>query len=278
MEFTPHDLEDLKRARQLLENPSLAARMTGKIGLPIEKAFETLPKSWSQTVSTAVRVAMGRALDVAVMTLERQPNRPSLDLLHTVAVAATGAVGGAFGLASLPVELPISTTIMLRSIADIARSEGESLEDVKTRLACLEVFALGGRNPGDNASETGYFAVRSLLARTISEAAQFITERGLAEKGAPVLVRMIGLIANRFGLVVSQKIAAQAVPVIGAVGGGLINTVFIDHFQDIARGHFIIRRLEKVCGPEEVRRQYDLLGPAPQPGPGNGKTRGNGRH
>jgi hypothetical protein len=37
-------------------------------------------------------------------------------------------VGGGFGLAALPVELPISTIIMLRSIGDIARSEGEDPE------------------------------------------------------------------------------------------------------------------------------------------------------
>lgn len=30
----------------------------------------------------------------------------------------------------LPVELPFSTAIMLRSIADIARSEGEDLDDI----------------------------------------------------------------------------------------------------------------------------------------------------
>jgi hypothetical protein len=45
-----------------------------------------------------------------------------LGLLHKALAAASGAVGGGFGLAALPVELPISTIIMLRSIGDIARS------------------------------------------------------------------------------------------------------------------------------------------------------------
>jgi hypothetical protein len=42
-------------------------------------------------------------------------------------VATTGGVGGLFGLPALAIELPISTTIMLRSIADIARSEDEDI-------------------------------------------------------------------------------------------------------------------------------------------------------
>jgi hypothetical protein len=39
----------------------------------------------------------------------------------------------------------------------------------------------------------------------------------------------------------------------------LINTVFIDHFQDMARGHFTVRRLEKFYGKELVRQEYDKL-------------------
>ena len=45
-----------------------------------------------------------------------------------------GAVGGAFGLPALAVELPVSLVVMLRSIADIARSEGESLRDPESKM------------------------------------------------------------------------------------------------------------------------------------------------
>jgi len=76
---------------------------------------------------------------------------------HKLAVAASGGIGGFFGLPAVAVELPISTTIMLRSIADIARSEGEIISNTESQLACIEVFALGGSNKSDNASESGYF-------------------------------------------------------------------------------------------------------------------------
>jgi hypothetical protein len=68
-----------------------------------------------------------------------------------------------------------------------------------------------------------YFAARGLLAKSVAEAARFIAERGVLAEGAPVLVRFIAQIASRFGVVVTQKLAAQAVPVIGALGGAAVN-------------------------------------------------------
>jgi hypothetical protein len=186
--------------------------------------------------------------------------QPSRDRLHKMAVAASGAAGGALGLVALTWELPVSTTLMLRSIADIAAAEGENPRQIETKLACLMVFALGStRNDSDNAAESGYFAARAALASAVSEAAKYLAEKGVTKGGAPAVVRLIALIASRFGIVVSEKAAAQAVPIIGAAGGALINTIFIGHYQDMARGHFIVRRLEKIHGLEPVRRAYDRL-------------------
>jgi hypothetical protein len=175
------------------------------------------------------------------------------------AAGLAGGVGGAFGLAALPIELPITTTIIMRSIADIARSQGEDLGDAAARLACLEVFALGGSSVEDDATESGYFAVRAALARAVSEAAKYVARRTAIEDGAPVIVRLLAQIAARFNTVVGEKIMAQGVPVVGALGGATINVLFIEHFQDMARGHFIVRRLERTHGAEEVRRKYEEI-------------------
>ena len=255
--LSPEDREALRYAKALLENPGLAARITNIIGMPVEKAFGLMPKAWSEVVARATRSSLETALHRALTTMDERPRARSWDLLHKLAVAATGAGGGAFGLAGLPLELPVSTTIMLRSIADIARSEGETLRTPEARLACLEVFAFGGRSTADDASESSYFVVRAALARTIAEATRFVAQRGLVEQGAPALVRLIAQLASRFGANVSQKVAAQAVPVVGAAGGAAINVIFIDHFQDMARGHFIVRRLERAYSPALVRAEYD---------------------
>jgi len=258
MAMSPEDLTDLKYAKSLLENPGLAARIINLIGAPIEKGFELLPEKWSTVVNKAARVSLKKALTVVVTTLGTSGGRSS-DIMHKIFVSVSGAGGGAFGLPALALELPISTTIMLRSIADIARSEGEDLNDPHVKIECIQVFALGGSSKNDDASETGYFAVRTALARTVSDAAQHIASKGLTQKSAPVLLRLISRVSSRFGVVVSEKVAAQAIPLIGAAGGALINSLFIDHFQDVARGHFIIRRLEKRYGENEVRKQYQQL-------------------
>ena len=255
MAMSPEDLTDLKYAKSLLENPGFAARIINLIGKPIEKGFELLPEKWSTVVNKAARVSLKKALTVVVTTLGTSEGRSS-DIMHKILVSLSGAGGGAFGLPALALELPISTTIMLRSIADIARSEGEDLNDPHVKIECIQVFALGGSSKNDDASETGYFAVRTALARTVSDAAQHIASKGLTRESAPVRLRLISRVSSRFGVVVSEKVAVQAIPLIGAAGGALINSLFINHFQDVARGHFIIRRLEKRYGENEVRKQY----------------------
>jgi hypothetical protein len=65
------------------------------------------------------------------------------------------------------------------------------------------------------------------------------------------------MVASRFSINVSEKAAAQAVPVVGAIGGAIINTLFIDHFQDMAKGHFVVRRLERSHGREAIERAYE---------------------
>jgi hypothetical protein len=118
---------------------------------------------------------------------------------------------------------------------------------------------LGGRDGNADAAESGYFAVRGMLAKSVAEAARYIAERGVLAEGAPVLVRFIGQIASRFGVMVTQKLAAQAVPVIGALGGAALNYAFIDHFQEAARAHFTVRRLERRYGKDAVRVAYERL-------------------
>ncbi len=259
MGITGNDLNDLRYAKTLIENPGMAAKLTHLIGRPIEKSFEFLPARWSNAVQHATMSALNKALRFAVLTMGKKKTSKASNRMHRMIVSATGGTGGALGLAGLTMELPISTIVMLRSIADIARSEGEHIEDPEVKLACLEVFALGGRSKTDNAAETGYFAVRAALARSVTEAAKYIAQKEVVDKSAPVIVRFMAQVASRFQLTVSQKMAAQAVPIIGAASGVLINRIFLDHFQEMARGHFIIRRLERIHGRQQIKAAYEKL-------------------
>lgn len=255
------DLRLLDEAREALEDPGLAARLSEYVGMPVERAMGMLPEPATEAINSAVTRALQKSLDAAVRTLgnDRLPPR---NFAHKLAAGLTGAAGGAFGLPAVALELPLSTMLILRSIADIARSEGEDLSDIMTRLACLEVFALGGgygAGKARDATDVGYFAVRAGLAKHVRDAAKYLSTHGVHDATAPPLLRLISEIAKRFGVVVSEKVAAQAVPVIGAAGGALLNTFFIDHYQDIARAHFTIRRLERTYGHEIVRDAYQSL-------------------
>ena len=253
------DRKELQLAKNLLENPGIAAKITNVIGIPIEKGIEKLPKNWGEKIGEITKTALLRASEVAIFTIKDNPGEESSNKWHKLGVAASGSVGGFFGIAALAIELPISTTIMLRSIAEIARSHGESITSDKTKIACLEVFALGGNSKSDEATESGYYAVRTLLAKSVSETTKFIVEKGLTEEGAPILVKLIANISQRFGIQITEKAAAQAIPAIGAAGGAIINTIFIDHFQDMAKGHFIVRKLERVYGKEIIKNLYEEL-------------------
>jgi EcsC protein family len=257
-DMTPADREALTVAVKSLEHPSLAARLTNLVGKPVELIGYALPSFASEAIASATTKGLEAALKVALRTLPRSP-RTGSQMFHRAFATASGAAGGAFGLAALPVELPVSTVIMLRSIADIAQNEGEDLSDPEAVLSCVEVFALSGRAGFADASESGYFAVRGMLAKTVSEAARFVAERGVIKEGAPILLKFVTQVAARFGVVVTQKVAAQALPVVGALGGAAVNYAFIEHFQEVARGHFTVRRLERLYGRDKIRTEYDQI-------------------
>jgi hypothetical protein len=254
--FTPADLDDLKAAKLRLEYPSLTAKVSDLIGKPIEAGLERLPPDWQEKVGDVTRAALFKGLDYAIRTMGKPEPKESQDRLHQMLVAGTGALSGAAGLWAVAVELPVSTCLMLRSIADIARSEGHDISKLDIRLACLEVFALGSKSATDDASESGYWAVRLGLAAALPEAVAYIAKRGVIEESAPPVARFVAIIASRFSIVVTEETAAKAVPVVGAVSGGLINLLFMNHFQEMARGHFTIKRLEAKYGSELVQQKY----------------------
>jgi hypothetical protein len=259
VEIAAEDLEDLRSAKRILLSPSFTAQLNELLGRPIEAGLRKLPKNWNEKLAEATNAALFKGLEFSVVNMTTDETRRSRDWLHKAIVTGSGVAAGAVGFYSLIVELPFSTMVMLRSIADVARSEGHDVSLVETRLACLEVFALGGGGTSSDSAEGGYWAVRAALAAALSDAGRYIAVKGLTNKGAPPLVRLIGALAARFGSVVTAQAAAIAVPVVGAVSGGAVNYLFMNHFQDLARAHFVIMRLEKKYGTEAVREVYEDL-------------------
>jgi hypothetical protein len=263
--LSEQDLNALRRAKHQLESPALAMKLASIVGAPLEKLLGRLPAYANAKVTDATELALRKCLSIALRTLGRRdagsliaPDKPS-NLLHKFAVATTGAAGGAFGVFALPVELPVTTTLMFRSICDIARSEGEDLSSIHTQLQCLTVLGMGGTSSEDDDAELGYFFMRGALAQAVSKASSEITTKGFSSHGSAALLRLLNAIAARFSVQVSEQIAAKSIPAIGAVLGAMVNTVFIDHFQQVAHGHFTVRRLERQYGHETIEAVYQTL-------------------
>ena len=259
------DLKALRRAKHQLESPALSMKLASIVGAPLEKLLSRIPAFANEKISDATELALRKCLSIALRTLgrrdaasERAPERPS-NLLHKFAVATTGAAGGAFGMFALPVELPVTTTLMFRSICDIARSEGEDLTAVETQLQCLTVLGMGGTSSADDDADFGYFIMRGALAQAVSKASSEIATKGFTTHGSAALLRLLNAIAARFSVQVSEQIAAKSIPAIGAVLGAMVNTVFIDHFQQVAHGHFTVRRLERQYGQPTIEAVYQTL-------------------
>lgn len=254
-------VDDLDRQTWVSRLGAILRQRLGIIGV-------TVPARLATVVNTAAEGAIRAALAIALRSLDGKPVRDRRHF-HKHLAALAGGAGGALGLSGLPIELPLTTAIILRSIADIARGEGEDLADPGTAFACLAVLGLGstGGIRGSHTAgmesqtvlETGYFATRAVLARAVTDAGRYLTAREASLETAPVLARLVTRVADRFGMAASQKLAAQTIPLIGAATGAAINYAFVDHFQSVARGHFTIVRLERRYGAAAVHAEYQRI-------------------
>jgi len=253
------DMARLQVACEHLEHPSLAARLTSVVGTPIEVGLGLLPKRWFNRLHKIAENSIGKALEAALASMRREHEVSAHERYYKTLAAGSGAVSGLFGIPGLLLELPITTTLMLRSIAEIARDHGEDIHHDDTRRACLEVFALGGRTEMDDAADTGYYGVRLALTSYVSFTSYQVTHQTILADGTPLLVQLIQAVAARFGQQLSTQAAARVLPVVGAAGAATINTIFMQHFQDMARSHFTVRQLERKYGEALVRSNYERV-------------------
>lgn len=258
-----HLKKEIKKAHSLLNQPSFIIKLSDFIGKPISSSINSLPQPASKLIANTTNFALRTCLKGSLLTLKSKSETPARNWLHKLLCAGTGVVGGIGSIPTLLAEIPITTGIMLRSIADIARSEGEDLSDPETQLACISVFALERGNKNDDDADSGFFASRVALAKMVKDASRYLSEsaaKKISEKAsAPVILKFLQQVGSKLGITFSEKAAAQALPLIGSVLGATINTLFVDYYQDIARGHFILRRLERIYPSDLVQKEFEAL-------------------
>lgn len=270
----PEDLAALTTAVSKLESPSITIRVANLVGTPVEWALQRLPAVASEKIQGAIRIALDKSVSGALRTMDDTSPASPRPRTHTALAAASGAVGGFFGLKGTLVELPVTTTIIMRSVADIARSEGFQVKEPWVQGECIQVFALGGRSSADDAADSAYYAARVGLSEIARETGRILVDTtarhaaaGAAGQGfqftpgqaAVWLAQIIEAVAQRFGVKVTEKLALQAAPILGAASGATINALFISHYQEMARGHFVVCRLEQKYGEAATREAYSQL-------------------
>ena len=247
----PKELRELKKAKRVLEQDrGLSIELiefVDFIGKPLANLADKRP-----TIKRATRKALKIAVNLAVKTMDGGINPSPSNLLHRAAVTITGGAGGAIGLPGVLLELPATTVLMFRSIADIARGYGEDITKERVKMECLTVFALGGKDEG------GYFELRRELAGSVAGAAKYLSSRTSDNLTGPALVQLIEHVVARFSVQISQKAAAQVIPIAGAAIGMAVNNMFIDHFQKMARVHFFYSpngaEIRQTGGAERIRQ------------------------
>lgn len=156
-------------ARLAADADGLVMKLAGMAGGAVGSLMERLPDGIRARLGELTEAALRESYRVAFRTHgengEGLAGRASGPVWHRAATALTGAVGGLGGIATTFAELPVTTTLILRSIQEVARGQGEDLTNPEVRAACIAVFGLGGRGRADDDADTGLIAARLALKR-----------------------------------------------------------------------------------------------------------------
>ena len=204
------------------------------VGGQVEDGLKMLPKGARSQIDLAARRALEASYDAASRT---RKSYGGSDRMHKVLSAVSGGLGGLGGLPTALLELPLATTVIFRAVQGVAAQYGEDPSSVETRLECLAVFGAGGPTDSDDGIDTAFFSARVGLT-------------GAAVHG------LLSKVAPRFATVLSQKLASQAVPVLGAAAGAGTNYAFTDYYVSMAHVHFGLRKLARTHGEVVVLDEF----------------------
>ncbi|MEL7280411.1 MAG: EcsC family protein [Pseudomonadota bacterium] len=192
------------------------------IGGQAEGLIDQLPKPVREALGGRTEEALKLAMQAA------HGSRGLVDgqagWLNRALTTAMGAAGGIGGLPTALAELPVTTTILLRTIQDVAVEHGFDPAEEGVHFDCVQVFAAAGPLDHDDGADLGFLGAR-------------VTVTG------PALQQLISSVAPRLATVLGQKLAAQAVPVLGAAAGAVTNYTYTSYYQQMAYVHFGLRRL-----------------------------------
>lgn len=227
---TPEAIRVLAARLRRANNPGM--QLLNIVGGSADGLFGKLPGPVREGLEGATMSALELSFDGAARGRKAVKGGTWLSRAVT---SGLGAVGGAGGLPTALAELPVTTTVLLHAIQNVAEEYGFDPARDDVRKACIQVFAAAGPLENDDGADLGF-----LMARTALTGA---TLNGIIAKVVP-----------RLSVVLGQKLAAQTVPVLGAVAGAATNYAFTAYYQDMAHVSFGMLRLA-----EDSDRSFDEL-------------------
>ena len=234
------EISDIARDYKRANGPVMA--ILNKLGGGLEGQMAKLPESLRNQIESVTAQALSAA-HAAAGQIARAP-----DMGHRgdlAAAMASGAVGGAGGIATSLAELPVTITLILRAIRREAVDAGFDPDLPSIRAACLDVFASGGPLSEDDGVNAAFVSTRLTMT-------------------GPALQKLISTVAPRLAATLGQKLAAQAVPVLGAVSGAAINAAYLRYFRNLARIRFALMRLSIAYGAAPVLAAFAAATAAPR--------------
>ena len=271
--ISQEDLEVIQKAKESMENISWAIKGVNIIGNTLETGSKLIPEKALNLLQKSTEKVLLGLLKANLVTISKNKTlKEASKKTYKAIVMGSGAVGGFFGsttgigTAIFISEMTITTKFILRSIMDVARSQGEDIYSLEGQMQCLEVFALGGQSKDDDGTDTSYYMARAALSASLkgvtAAGAQTAIKSaviGASVMGSNAVTKFITQIAARFSVLMTEKFMAQAIPIVGAFGGSSINYIFVSHFQKMATAHFALRRLERKYGEDLVQETYENI-------------------
>ncbi len=207
------------------------------IGGQAEGLLHRLPPEIRAGLDEGTEQALRAALRAAGRSRGAVGDQPAW--VSRAVTTAMGAAGGFGGLPTALAELPVTTTILLRSIQDVAMAHGFDPSEPGVQFDCIEIFGAAGPLDHDDGSDLAFLGTR-------------LTVTGMA------LQRLIARVAPRLATVLGQKLAAQTVPLLGAAAGAATNYAYTRYYQEMAHVHFGLRRLAIDAGVDHAALLSDL--------------------
>lgn len=200
----------------------LGIEVLNLIGGQADGLLDRLPPAVRGRLEEATLSALQHAMKAAHSSRAVVPDQRSW--LNQTVGAAMGAVGGMGGLPTALAELPVTTTLLLRVIQGAAVEQGFDPAAENVHFDCVKVFASAGPLEHDDGADLGFISARLALSGTAMQA-------------------LLSRVAPRLAVVLGQKLAAQAVPILGAAAGAATNYAYTSYYNDMAHVHFGLRRL-----------------------------------